>query len=129
MSKVKNITPVYDLVLNQGEDTRIQLHLSEEEDGKRTEINIEGFTFTCKVREEAGDESQILTASFTILDQRHGLVELYFKAEDTTALILEGAYYGSMTKYTYDIFMKDINGDEQRILCGHCYISPSVSNR
>lgn len=129
MSKVKNITPVYDLVLNQGEDTRIQLHLSEEEDGKRTELNIEGFTFVCKVREEAEDEPAILSSSFTILDKLHGIVELYFKAKDTTDLTLDGTYYGSITKYIYDVFMKDTNGDEQRILCGYCYISPSVSNR
>lgn len=129
MSKVKNITPTYDLVLNQGEDTRIQLQVSESEEGKETDLNIDGFTFTCKVREEAEDETQVLVSSFTILDKLHGLVELYFKAKDTTDLSLEGTYYGEMTKYTYDVFMKDTKGDEQRILCGYCYISPSVSNR
>lgn len=129
MSKVKNITPVYDLVLNQGEDTRIQLHLIEDDNGEKKDLNIEGFTFTCKVREEAEDETQILASSFTILDKLHGLVELYFKAKDTTDLTLDGTYYGNMSKYTYDVFMKDNNNDEQRILCGYCYISPSVSNR
>ena len=129
MAKSKNITPVYDLVLNQGEDSRIQLQISNQVDTTESPMNLDGYAFTCKVREKAEDREPILTAKCTILDKLHGLVEIYFKAPDTTQLLLDGSYYEEMSQYTYDVFMQDGRGDEQRILCGSCFISPSVSNR
>lgn len=129
MAKGKNITPTYDLVLNQGEDARIQLQICDVIDDAETPENIEDYTFVCRVREEAGDSNFVLNSTFTILDKLHGIVELYFKADDTDVLTLDGTCYGEMNQYTYDVFLKDKRGDEQRILCGNCYISPSVSNR
>ena len=129
MAKVSQTTPVKDMVINQGEDYRFQLKLYTGTSESKAPINITGYTFTCKVRKEAEDDDAIITAECTVQDSVNGLVEVHFKADDTDDASVDGTYYGELGKFTYDVFMKDTSGNESRVLCGYCYISPSVSNR
>lgn len=130
MAKVTQSTPVKDMVINQGEDYRFQLNLyTGTSVTDKQVLDITGFSFTCKVRDEATDDDPALTAICTILDAPNGQVEFHFKADDSDGIDVDGSNYKNLTEYTYDVFMKYSNGDETRILCGSVYISPSVSNR
>lgn len=130
MPKVTQTTPTHNLVIPQGEDYRFQIKLYTGETAEDKEPkNITGHQFTCKVREEAPDDAVILTADCHIVDPLNGIVEIHFEADDSDILELDGTYYGELTKYTYDVFEIDAEGDEKRILCGYLYVSPSVSNR
>lgn len=129
MAKVTQDTPVKNIIINQGEDYRFQMKLFSGTDTNKVPMDITGYVFTCKVREEAGSDAVALTADCTILDSTTGTLEIHFKADDSDNLSLTGTYYGDLTQFVYDVFMKDTAGTEKRILCGYAYISPSVSNR
>lgn len=129
MAKAKQDTPVKDLVINQGEDTTIQLNIKESDGITSTPINISGYTFACKVRQEATDDDVTITATCSILDKVNGSIEVKFHGTDSTKLEVDDGNYDTLSKYTYDVFMTDLNGTVSRILCGDLYISPSVSNR
>ena len=129
MAKVSQATPVKDIVINQGEDYSFQLKIYEGTADNKTVVDITGYTFTCKIRDEAESDTVILTATCTILDAVNGLVDIFFSADDSDNVSLDGTYYGDLAKYTYDVFMKNKDEKEKRILCGYAYISPSVSNR
>lgn len=129
MAKVSQETPVKNIVINQGEDYRFQLKLYTGTSDSKTIVNITGYKFVCKVREEAEATDALLTATCNILDAVNGTVEVFFSAEDSDDLSLDGTNYSELSEYTYDVFMTDTSGNETRILCGSAYISPSVSNR
>ena len=129
MAKVSQSTPVKDIVINQGEDYRFQLKIYTGTSSSKTIQNITGYSFVCKVREEAESTDALLTATCNILDAVNGTVEVFFSAEASDGLELDGTKYSELTEYTYDVFMTDTSGNETRILCGSAYISPSVSNR
>lgn len=129
MAKVKQTTPTHDFVVPQGEDFIFQLKLYSSGSTDKEPLDITGYQFRCEVREEAGDESPAMTAECHIIDNVNGIVEIYFKADDSDSLELDGTYYGELSQYTYDVFEVDLDGLEKRILCGYLYVSPSVSNR
>lgn len=130
MAKVSQTTPTHNFVLPQGEDFRFQLKLyTGTDDTDKKVVDITNYQFTCEVREEAPDDTVLLTADCHIVDPLNGIVEIHFKADDSDSLELDGTYYGELSKYTYDVFEVDADGLEKRILCGYLYVSPSVSNR
>ena len=129
MAKVTQDTPVKNIIINQGEDYRFQMKLFSGTDTNKVPMDITGYVFTCKVREEAGSDTAVLTADCSILDPIEGTLDVHFKAGDSDSVSLTGTYYGDLTQFVYDVFMKDLSGSEKRILCGYAYISPSVSNR
>jgi hypothetical protein len=129
MAKISQETEVYNFVIAKGEDYSIQLSLKETlEDGTTiSTINITGYTFICAVKESAADSTNAVTASFSILDATNGIVEIIFSSDDTGDISLDGDNFEDLSKYTYDIFMKDTNNEYSRILCGYVYFSPSIS--
>jgi hypothetical protein len=129
MAKISQDTPVKNLVINQGEDTTIQLNIKESDGTTSTPINISGYTFVCKVRREATDDEVTITASCSILDPVNGAIEVTFHGEDSTSVDVDDGNYDTLSEYTYDVFMTDLTPTTSRILCGNLYISPSVSNR
>lgn len=130
MATAKQTTPIKDFVIPQGEDYSFQLKIyTGTSDSDKTPVNIEGYTFTCEVREDASDDDAAMTAECSIVDAVNGIIEVHFKADDSDNLELDGSYYGDLSQYTYDVFEKDTSGKETRLLCGYLYVSPSVSNR
>lgn len=129
MAKAKQTTPTHDFVVPQGEDFIFQLKLYTGNNTDRQPLNITGYQFRCEVREEAGDDTPVMTADCHIVNNVSGIVEIRFKAGESDTLELDGTYYGELSQYTYDVFEVDQDGLEKRILCGYLYVSPSVSNR
>lgn len=130
MAKIQQTTPVHDFVIPQGEDYTFQLKLyTGTDDTDKVVVDITNYKFKCVVREVAPDSAVLLEAECRIVDPANGLVDVHFKADDSDSLELDGSYYGDLAKYTYDVFETDAKGEEKRILCGHLYVSPSVSNR
>lgn len=124
MAKNKFDSPVYDLKLNQGDDKYFQITIK---DGSMNPVNITGYDFRCKAKTSAEDADVLFKAEPEILDAANGIVRFHFKDEDTQKIDTDGDNYSVTNSYTYDVLMKDTNGDVTRLVNGTIYVSPGVS--
>lgn len=123
-SKGKPLSAVYDFNMNQGDDYRLQVQLKYDDD---TPMNISGYEFKCRVRESAEDDNFIVEAEPNIISETEGIVEFHFRDEDTSQIDTTGNDYSELNKYTYDILMKNPDGEVLRVLNGYVFVSPGVS--
>ena len=71
MAKFKSTVPIYDIIINQGDDYSLQMIIS---DSNEVPIDITGYKFTCKVRETAESQEIIAEAECVIHDAQHGVL-------------------------------------------------------
>lgn len=124
MAKFKSTVPVYDIIVNQGDDYSLQMIIS---DSNEVPINITGYQFACKVRETAESQEVILEADCVIHDAKNGVLNINFSSGDTSNIDTDGEYYGETNSYYYDVQQTNINGQKERIIQGKFIVSPGVS--
>ena len=116
MAKRKLSPPTHELVVNQGDDFSFQLVIK---DAQKEPVDITGFSYVCKVRENAESE--------TTPEPQHGLVEVSFTHEVTSQIDTDGSYYGELASYYYDVVQINASGKHERILQGPFLVSPGIS--
>ena len=124
MAKFKSTVPIYDIIVNQGDDYSLQMIIS---DSHEVPINITGYKFTCKVRETAESQEVILEAKCVIHDAKNGILNINFSSSDTGNIDTDGEYYEETNSYYYDVQQTNINGQKERIIQGKFIVSPGVS--
>lgn len=126
MAKFKSTVPVYDIIVNQGDDYSLQMIISNNDD---VPIDITGYQFTCKVRETAESQEIILEAECVIHDALNGILNINFSSNDTSNIDTDGEYYGETNSYYYDVQQINTNGQKERIIQGKFIVSPGISFR
>lgn len=124
MAKGKILAGVVDFTINQGDDYYFQLEIKSDNDKP---IDITGCEFRCKAKVSAEDENVAFTAEPTIISGKDGKVLFHFKDEDTRLIDTDGDTYAKHKKYTYDVLMKNTQGDVTRLLNGTIFVSPGIS--
>ena len=124
MAKFKSTVPVYDIIVNQGDDYSLQMIISNNDD---VPIDITGYQFTCKVRETAESQEIILEAECVIHDAPNGVLNINFSSNDTSNIDTDGEYYGEPNSYYYDVQQTNTNGQKERIIQGKFIVSPGIS--
>lgn len=124
MAKRKLSPPTHELVVNQGDDFSFQLVIK---DAQKEPVDITGFSYVCKVRENAESEIVLAEAECTTPEPEHGLVEVSFSHEVTSQIDTDGSYYGELASYYYDVVQINANGKHERILQGPFLVSPGIS--
>ena len=124
MAKFKSTVPVYDIIVNQGDDYSLQMIIS---DSNEVPIDITGYQFTCKVRETAESQEIILEAECVIHDAQNGVLNINFSSNDTGNIDTDGEYYEETNSYYYDVQQTNTNGQKERIIQGKFIVSPGVS--
>ena len=124
MAKFQSTVPVYDIIVNQGDDYSLQMIIS---NSSEIPIDITGYQFVCKVRETAESQEVILEAECVIRDARNGVLNINFSSNDTSNIDTDGEYYGETNSYYYDVQQTNINGQKERIIQGKFIVSPGVS--
>lgn len=117
MAKRKLSPPTHELVVNQGDDFSFQLVIK---DAQKEPVDITGFSYVCKVRENAESETVLAEAECTTPEPQHGLVEVSFTHEVTSQIDTDGSYY-------YDVVQINASGKHERILQGPFLVSPGIS--
>lgn len=126
MAKFKSTVPVYDIIVNQGDDYSLQIIIS---DSNEVPIDITGYQFTCKVRETAESQEIILEAECVIRDAPNGIFNINFSSNDTSNIDTDGEYYGETNSYYYDVQQTNTNGQKERLIQGKFIVSPGISFR
>lgn len=126
MAKFKSIVPVYDIIINQGDDYSLQMVIS---DSNNLPIDITGYTFTCKVRETAESQEVVLEAECVIRDAQNGVLNINFSSNDTGNIDTDGEYYGETNSYYYDVQQTNTKEQKERIIQGKFIVSPGISFR
>ena len=124
MAKFKSTVPIYDIIINQGDDYSLQMIIS---DSNEVPIDITGYKFTCKVRETAESQEIITEAECVIHDAKNGILNINFSSSDTGNIDTDGEYYEETNSYYYDVQQTNINGQKERIIQGKFIVSPGVS--
>ena len=124
MAKFKSTVPVYDIIVNQGDDYSLQMIIS---DSNEVPIDITGYQFTCKVRETAESQEVILEAECVIRDAKNGVLNINFSSDSTSNIDTDGEYYGEPNSYYYDFQQTNTNGQKERIIQGKFIVSPGIS--
>ena len=126
MAKFKSTVPVYDIIVNQGDDYSLQMIISDSQD---VHIDITDYKFVCKVRETAESQEVILEAECVIRDAQNGILNINFSSNDTGNIDTDGEYYGEPSSYYYDVQQTNTNGQNERIIQGKFIVSPGISFR
>ena len=124
MAKFKSTVPIYDIIINQGDDYSLQMIIS---DSKEAPIDITGYKFTCKVRKTAESQEIITEAKCVIHDAQNGILNINFSSSDTGNIDTDGEYYEETNSYYYDVQQTNTNGQKERIIQGKFIVSPGVS--
>lgn len=124
MANFKSTVPVYDIIVNQGDDYSLQMIIS---DSNEIPIDITGYKFTCKVRETAESQEIIAEAECVIHDAPHGVLNINFSYDATSNIDTDGEYYGETNSYYYDVQQTNTNGQKERIIQGKFIVSPGIS--
>lgn len=128
MAKVVQTAITKNILINQGADFRLQIRLCMGTKETYTPIDITGYTFACKIKEDASDIDSLATADCYIIDAPNGLMEIFFDNLITTNINTEGAKYDDLTQCVWDLYATAPAGDTLRIMNGTCYVSPGVSD-
>ena len=126
MAKFQSTVPVYDIIVNQGDDYSLQMIISNSSD---VPIDITGYQFVCKVRETAESQEVILEAECVIRDAQNGVLNINFSSNDTSNIDTDGEYYEETNSYYYDVQQTNTNGQKERIIQGKFIVSPGISFR
>lgn len=124
MAKRKLSPPSQEIVINQGDDFFMQLKIK---DSKNQPVNITGYSFACKVRQDAESEDVLAEADCKIMDATQGLIEIRFTHEITSQIDTDGLTYQELEEYWYDVLQTDTEGYRTRILQGQFLVSPGIS--
>ena len=127
MAKVKQSAGIKDILINQGADYRLQLRLCAGTTESHSPMDITGYTFACKIRETADSDTVIAEAECEIKDAKDGLMEIHFEDSITGKIETDGEKYSDTSKFVWDVYGTEPNGDTTRLLNGICYVSPGVS--
>lgn len=127
MPKVEQTAATKDILVNQGADYRIQFRLCTGTKEEYTPINIEGYTFKCKIRESADSDEVLAEADCYVVDAEQGLMEVFFDDSVTGLIETDGITYDDTSQYVWDVYVTAPKGDTIRITNGYCYVSPGVS--
>lgn len=124
MAKHKLAPPTQELVINQGDDFVFQITIKDDKDKP---VDLTGYSFVCKVREDAEGETVLAEAVCSVIEPENGLVDINFSNEVTSQIDTDGSYYEELAKYYYDIVQTDTQGRKERILQGPFLVSPGIS--
>ena len=124
MAKFKSTVPVYDIIVNQGDDYSLQMIIS---DSNEVPIDITGYKFACKVRETAESQETLAEAECEIYNAKNGVVNINFSSESTGNIDTDGEYYEETNSYYYDVQQTNTKGQKERIIQGKFIVSPGVS--
>lgn len=114
-----------DLYVEQGADwTRIiTLYL---QDG--TKKNLSGCSVAMQMKQTAQDNSPVCVPTVQILSPvSQGQVQITINSQQSSSIPALGNDYSQTTRYTYDLYLTESNGERKRILNGEIYISPGVT--
>lgn len=126
-TKVKQTAATKDILVNQGADWRLQFRLCTGTKEEHTPINIDGYKFKCKIRESADSDEVLAEADCHIIDAKTGLMEVFFDDSVTGKIETDGGTYDDTSKFVWDVYAIEPEGDTTRIVNGTCYVSPGVS--
>lgn len=126
-NKIKQTAAIKDILVNQGADYRLQLRLCTGTKENHTPIDITGYKFKCKIRETADSDEVLAEADCHIVDAKNGLMEIFFNDSVTGKIETDGQTYDATSKYVWDLYATEPEGDISRIMNGTCYVSPGVS--
>lgn len=124
MAKRKLSPPTQELVVNQGDDFIFQLVIK---DSDNKPVDITGFSYICKVREDAESDIVLAEAECTLYAPAKGIVEINFTSDVTSQIDTDGSYYGELASFYYDVLQIDAEGKRERILQGPFLVSPGIS--
>ena len=128
MNKPIQTAAIKDILINQGADFRLQLRLCIGTSDAYSPIDISGYTFMCKIKEDASDIDTLAVADCNIIDAPHGLMEIFFDNLVTSAIDTDGVTYDDLKQCAWDLYATPPEGDTLRIMNGTCYVSPGVSD-
>lgn len=113
MAKRKLSPSTQELVVNQGDDFIFQLVIK---DSDNKPVDITGFSYICKVREDAESDDVLAEAECTLYEPTKGIVEINFTSDVTSQIDIDGSYYGELASFYYDALQIDADGKRERIL-------------
>ena len=124
---VKQTAAVKDILINQGDDFRLQLRLCTGTTASHTPVDITDYTFSSKIRSTTNSKCVLAKASCHIVNAEDGLMEVFFDDAQTGQIPTDGERYDETSEYSWDVYATEPGGDTYRIINGTCYVSPGVS--
>lgn len=96
--------------------------------GVKTPANLTGFNCRGSIKKYASDSAVV--ADFVVTfstDRSDGQITIYLSPATTGAIPTEGVDFSKKSRYTYDLFLEDTLGEEDRIMEGFVDVSPRVT--
>ena len=123
----KDFTLGNGLAIYKGSEWFITISIAEQDCLERTPFDLTGYTGKCSIKEKAGDDVPLAEPTVTIDDATNGVFTISLDSSLTANIPTNGKTYNQVSKYQYDIYLTDGDGNSYRALQGAVEVSPSVT--
>ena len=110
----------------KGTDWYIEVVMADLENDIEKPINLTSYTGICQIREDANSETLLASPVVTILDPLGGSFSISLTEAETLAIPTTGKTYKDVSRYQYEVILKDDEGGDYRALHGFVEVSPTV---